>query len=494
MTINPHNRLRNSFAEVVKRQAGELAELAREAQSDPDIREALSFELERIAGTAQSLGLTPIERAARAALAAGDDQAYLHMVEALVDACRALEGVTTLFRPIIVIGVDKPDDLDLAVDLRAAADIGDALAIAQAEDPSAFVVPREQLGALFHRLEGALKAVPVYACGPTGDLGARLEAAVKGAAGYVGTPVRLEKVLDLVRARARDVDPPPYRVLLVESDAETAGTVMEGLKGPDREIRAVSSAEQLLPAMDGFGPELVLLAARGVDFEGAALTSIIHGHDVHGGLPVLFLARPEDMEATALVAGADDIIPRPISLPQLRARVLARLRRTREAEASRVVDRLTGVLSRRALLRSADREIGLVRRTTKPLSVVLVDVDSMGDVNRSSGLGQGDEALRALARLLASTFRETDIIGRVGGDSFAALLPACEARNARRRVDAIRAGLRDWGQGVGLADLDISVGIADTQETVNDVMARADRALLQARNEGGGRTCVDGDL
>lgn len=493
MTMNPQNRLRNSFAEVVKRQAGELAELARDAQADPDVREALSFELDRIGGTAASLGLTPIERAAKAALAAGDDEAFLEMVERLVDACRALEGVATLFRPVIVVGVEAPDDLDLAVDLRAAADVPEALALAEAEDPSAFVVPHDQLDEIFGRLEGALKAVPVYACGPARELPLRLEAARKGAAGFVGTPVRLHRVLDLVRARAREADPPPYRVLLVESEDETAAVVTDALDGPNRVVRRVTRAGELLETMDDFGPELILLAAQGEDFDGASMASVVHGHDIYGGVPVLFLARERDLGATALVAGADDIIQKPVSAPQLRARVLARLRRTREAEAARVEDRLTGVLSRRALLRLADREIGLARRTGNPLSVVLVDVDSMGDINASLGLGRGDDVLRAMSRMLLTTFRETDVVGRVGGDSFAILLPACPAKFARRRIDSMRNPLRSWGGEQGVDELEISVGVADTINSIADVLARADRALLQARNEGGGRTCVDGE-
>lgn len=494
MSMNPHNRLRNSFAEVVKRQAGELAELARDALNDPDVRDALSFELERMAGTAASLGLTPIERAARTALLAEDPQHFLERVERLVEACRALEGVATLFRPVIVIGVDSGDDLDLAVDLRAAADVTEALAVAEAEEPSAFVVPHGELQALFSRLEGSLKAVPVYACGPADDLGRRLDSAVKGAAGYVGTPVRLERVLDLVRSRAREPDPPPYRVLVVESDPETAGIVVEALSGPEREIRQVAHAADVLPAMDGFGPELVLLASRGIDFEGAAIASVIHGHDVHGGVPVLFLATQAEGEATALVASADDIVRKPVHPQALRTRVLNRLRRIRDAEAARVDDRLTRTLSRRSLLRTADREIGLARRTGKPLSVVLVDVDSMGEINRRHGLGVGDQVLRALAQALQRTFRETDVVGRAGGDSFGVLLPACEARHARKRIESLRAPLRSWGDEHGISELDISVGIADTGDGEADVMARADRALLQARNEGGGRTHVDGAL
>ena len=495
MTINPHNRLRNSFAEVVKRQAGELAELARDARHDPDVREALCFELDRIGGIAASLGLTPIERAARAALSAGDDEAFLEMVHRLVEACRGLEGVTPLFRPVIVIGLTRVNADDLAVDLRAASDISEALALAEAEDPGAFVVPYDRQAQLQERLTGALKAVPIFAVGPPGDLERRLSAARLGAAGYLGAPVRLDRVLDQVRARAQDVDPPPFRVLVLEPDLDAGRTVVDALGGPGRQVQALGSVAELLPALDRFRPELVLLASSGLggDVDVADLAALIHGHDLHGGVPLLVMAQEEDLDRIAMVASADDVVRKPVSPGALRVRVMARLRRHRDAEAGRVVDRLTGILSRRALLRAADREIGLVRRTGQLLSAVLVDVDSMGDVNKRGGLGVGDEVLAGLARLMSRTFRETDLVGRVGGDSFCVLMPACGTANAVKRIDSVREPFHALGRDLGLSDIDFSVGVADTTEGISDVLARADRALLQARNDGGGRTRIDRD-
>lgn len=493
MTINPHNRLRNSFAEVVKRQAGELAELARDARHDPDVREALCFELERIAGTAASLGLSPIERAARAALATTEAEPFLDLVLHLVEACRSLEGVTPLFRPIVVIGLTRVKADDLAVDLRAAADVAEALALADAEDPGAFVVPWDRLTALQERLSGALKAVPVFVVGPPADLDLRLQAARAGAVGYLGAPVRLDRVLDVVRARAEDVDPPPFRILVFEPDEAAAEHILSALEGPGRKVWGVRSTAELLTTLDRNRPELVLVAASGLDVDLADVAAVLHSHDVHAGLPLLVMAHDHELERISMVASADDVVRRPISAGALRVRVLGRLRRHRAAEASRVVDRMTGLLSRRSLLRAADREIGLVRRTGRPLSVVLVDVDSMGDLNQRGGLAVGDEVLVGMARLLGRTFRETDLVGRVGGDSFCALLPACGTADAVRRIESMRAGLHELGRELGLSDIDVSVGVADTTESIGDVLARADRALLQARNDGGGRTRIDRD-
>ncbi|MCB9780690.1 MAG: diguanylate cyclase [Alphaproteobacteria bacterium] len=491
MPMNPKNRLRNSFAEVVKRQAGEIAELARDAQGDLDVRDALAFELDRVASTASSLGLLPIERAARAALAAEDDAAFLELTQQLVDATRALEGVQPLFRPVVVIGVKTPVRDDIAVDLRTSPDIEGALALADAEDPAAFVVPAKRLGELFERLEGALKAVPVFAAGRGTDLELRMDAVRLGAAGYVGTPVDLDAVLDLVRARAREVDPPPYRVLVVEPDDVHAQQLLDSLQGPEQEVTRVRDGATMLATLDRFRPELVLIAGRGPNHDGALLAQVIHAHEAHGGIPVLLMIDGDEVDRQALVASADDVVHKPWSPTQLRARVLARLRRAREVELSRVVDRLTCTLSRRAMLRAADREIGLARRANKPLSAVLIDIDSMSELNRRVGLGGGDEVIRGVASVLLETFRDTDVVGRVGGDSFCVLMPACVGFDARKRVESLRPLLHQWGEEAGFPDVDISVGIADTRHHEADVLARADRALLQARNGGGGRTVVD---
>ena len=495
MTINPQNRLRNSFSEVVKRQAAELVELAREALEDSASRDALCFELERISGTASSLGLRQVERAARSALSAGDDESLLQRIDQLAEICRALEGISPLFRPIIVTGLAGVKADDLAVDLRAAADVDEALGIAEAEDPGAFVVPHDRLDRLRERLSGPLRAVPIFVVGPAGDLQRRLRAVSMGAAGYLGAPARLDRVLDYVRMRCGAQDEPARRVLLVEADPVVGAQVADLLSGPDCDTVRIPDLEGVLAALDRHRPDLVLLSTEAPalspgGLDPAAITRMIQSHDVHGSVAVLLLAEKEQLQRLSLVAGADDILLKPADPQVLRTRVMDRLRRQRQLDGERVVDRLTGVLSRRAMLRAADREIGLCRRTGQLLSVVLFDVDSMGDLNNRLGPAVGDAVLAGLARILTRTFRETDILGRVGGDSFGALLPACAAADAKRRVELMREGLAALGAEQGCAELEISVGIADTTVDISDVMARADRALLQARGDGGGRTVL----
>lgn len=489
MPIHPQNRLRNSFAEVVKQQAAELVALSQEALTDPATREALDFELERIAGTAASLGLPVIERAARAAQGAASDASLLDRIARLAEACRRLEGISPIFRPVIVIGLSGVRADDLAVDLRAAADLGEALALAEAEEPAAFVVAHDQQDGLRQRLSGALRAVPIFVVGPEGDLAARVRASARGAVGYLGAPARLDRVLDHVRARSGPLDEAPRRVLVLDRDPEAARSLISML-GAGLEALAWSDPATVLQALDRHRPDLFLMSNDLGALDPAALILALRSHDLHGSMAILVLADRQDEGRLSLVTAVDDLILRPVDPDRLRSQLHARLRQQRMLDGERVVDRLTGLYSRRALLRAADREIGLCRRTGQLLSVVLLDVDSMGELNRRVGSATGDAVLAGLGRLLARTFRETDVLGRVGGDSFGVLLPACSAHNARRRVEAMRGALRELAAEHGAGEVDVSVGVADTTLDISGVMARADRALLQARADGGGRTLI----
>lgn len=488
MTLNPQNRLRNSFSEVVKRQAAELVELAREALRDPATRDALEYELSRISGTASSLGLGQVERAAEAALAAADDASLLARIDQLVEVCRGLEGISPIFRPIIVIGLSGVKADDLAVDLRAAADIGEALGLAESEDPGAFVVPHDRLEQLQQRMSGSMRTVPIFVVGPAGDLQRRIAAVNQGAAGYLSAPARLDRVLDHVRTRCSIAGQPAPRVLVMDRDRAAGVAIAGQLQGSDCIASHIETADALLSALDGFRPELVLLSTTPDTVDCVTLTRVIQSHDTHGSVAVMLLAEASEQDRLTLVAGADDILVKPVDPNLLRTRVMDRLRRQRQVDAERVVDRLTGLSSRRALLRAADREIGLCRRSGQVLSVVLLDVDSMSDLNRRHSPAVGDQVLAGVGRILSRTFRETDLVGRVGGDSFGALLPACLANDALRRVESVREKIGMLGVELGCPELDVSVGIADTTPGISEVMARADRCLLQARSDGGGRS------
>ena len=171
--------------------------------------------------------------------------------------------------------------------------------------------------------------------------------------------------------------------------------------------------------------------------------------------------------------------------------------------ASRV-DSKTGLLNAGTWEREAASEVARAVRTHTPLAVALIDIDHFKAVNDSFGHLAGDKALREVARTLTIFLREYDLVGRFGGEEFALLLPQAKAVDAYRIAERIRAHISAMpidvhdDPGAEPVRLSISIGVAalgarwdsGTGGQLTDLLAAADAALYQAKQNGRDRVCV----
>jgi diguanylate cyclase (GGDEF)-like protein len=155
-----------------------------------------------------------------------------------------------------------------------------------------------------------------------------------------------------------------------------------------------------------------------------------------------------------------------------------------------MTDLLTGLFNRRAFLEAADRLIVQRGRRSLPVSVLLFDLDHFKSINDRFGHAVGDEALKVFARAASENMRATDIVGRLGGEEFVAILPgnAAEAKLVAERVRAAFqiAGMEIASHRMGAT---VSIGLASTLAPVeiDPLLARADAALYRAKNNGRNR-------
>lgn len=159
-------------------------------------------------------------------------------------------------------------------------------------------------------------------------------------------------------------------------------------------------------------------------------------------------------------------------------------------------DQLTGLLNRGATYRRFRTLLALARRGGRPLAVIVADGDNFKSCNDRGGHGYGDIVLRTLADTLKECVRESDVVGRLGGDEFLVLLADTPeegaARFCRRVVKAIEARQAGWTL-PGRVDLplpSLSMGIAVYPQHGADVetlLHVADRAMYEAKTEGAGR-------
>ncbi len=160
---------------------------------------------------------------------------------------------------------------------------------------------------------------------------------------------------------------------------------------------------------------------------------------------------------------------------------------------SATTDELTGLHNRRFFMHSLDIEVARARRSGIPLSVAVADVDHFKRVNDKYGHAGGDEVLRALARIFEAIMRTGDVVGRLGGEEFAILMPDTDEIQARIACERLRGAIAGrkirlpGGEEIGIT---LSTGIAllvpgdDRDKLVN----RADLALYSAKE--GGRNQV----
>lgn len=148
-------------------------------------------------------------------------------------------------------------------------------------------------------------------------------------------------------------------------------------------------------------------------------------------------------------------------------------------------DKLTGLHNRRAFDELLEREMSRARRTGEPLALALLDLDRFKAYNDTHGHQRGDELLATAAGAWRSTLRDVDVLARWGGEEFVALLPDVQApATVESVVDRLRAATP--------FDQTCSAGIAvwDGEESAAELVARADRALYQAKESGRDRSVL----
>lgn len=157
-------------------------------------------------------------------------------------------------------------------------------------------------------------------------------------------------------------------------------------------------------------------------------------------------------------------------------------------------DHLTGVANRRAFFEAAELELQRNRRAPRPTALILVDADHFKGINDRHGHPGGDAVLRQLGLVLTATFRQVDVVARIGGEEFAVLLPSSTLAGAAAVAERLRQVVQAQVvafEGASIS-LTVSAGVAASDGVDLDLetlMKRADRALYAAK--AGGRNRVE---
>jgi diguanylate cyclase (GGDEF)-like protein len=164
------------------------------------------------------------------------------------------------------------------------------------------------------------------------------------------------------------------------------------------------------------------------------------------------------------------------------------------------MDAKTGLLNAGSWRHEAEAEFFRALRNRVPLALVMVDIDHFSSVSETAGQQAGDQVLRGMARTLTDNLQGAGIVGRLGGEEFAVLLPGVGEADARRLAERLRDHIA--GEPVAIEDgshagfvfrLTVSIGIAvldHSRQALAELIGAADVALSEAKNTGRNRVCV----
>jgi diguanylate cyclase (GGDEF)-like protein len=209
-------------------------------------------------------------------------------------------------------------------------------------------------------------------------------------------------------------------------------------------------------------------------------------------LGVLTLADRADLQP---FTRSDLTVARAMAAPASLALVSSRLAdQAKELAHAAAVDPLTGLFNRRYFETRIDEEIQRARRYSLDLALLVIDADDFKALNDLLGHLVGDRVLRAMSDTLRRSVRAFDVCTRFGGEEFAILMPGSSAASALQSAERIRQRIADYKFDPALVpptrQPTISVGVAvlKADNTAQDLISRADRALYVAKADG--KNCV----
>jgi len=214
-------------------------------------------------------------------------------------------------------------------------------------------------------------------------------------------------------------------------------------------------------------------------------------------LPVIIVTGHGSIEIAveSMQAGAADFVTKPVPAAVLHLRIQKALEHARTRRLAST-DGLTEVYNHRTFQERLSQEIARADRYSRPLSLLMIDVDHFKVYNDTYGHPQGDIVLQDLARLLREMSRTSDTVARYGGEEFAIILPETDSVGAQKIGQRLREQVEGYlFPGKELmpgGTLTISIGVATHAPagSRDALLQAADTALYTAKHEGRNRVCV----
>lgn len=293
------------------------------------------------------------------------------------------------------------------------------------------------------------------------------------------------------------------KVLLVEDSPSTVAYYSKVLEPLGLQIEHCQSAEEAIELFASNHYDLVItdymLAGTKTGF--AVIRAVRQSPGKRATTPILAISALDDTarKIEILRNGANDYVGKPVVAEELEVRVsnllhMQKLVRGLEAQHQAMKelamrDPLTSLCNRHHLSEELPGLLAEAQESGKPLSMVVLDIDHFKQINDKHGHKTGDQVLESVAKTLHGICRKEDLLARVGGEEFVAVLPGVGLAEAVIRAETTRVQIAtSKPQGIPVT-VSLGVTVMSGKETYDDLFRRADDAMYRAKL--GGRNRVE---
>lgn len=419
------------------------------------------------------------------------------------DSSKSIIGELADRKPRIAIIDDQPavgqyicqslEDFVLNVDYY---DSIDAFLIREKADPVDLIVldvvmPDVTQEEVFEFATDMIKdGVKVISCSATFTFETRLLAVRANVSDYIVKPVntyvlveKIAKTLQLQRKKR-------YHVVIVD-DQEVMGEFYKTiLEETGCIVTFFSNAKDLFMVLDDIDPDMFLLDLIMPEVDGLEVARMIRQEHKFDFAPILFITGEDSIQGrlAAIDAGADDVILKSSSTQAITQQVSTRLDRASEVKAFVSRDPLTGVLNHGQIVEKANQTLRNSKKNKVQSAIAVIDADHFKQVNDKYGHLSGDKVLTSLGQLLSNSIKDTDFVGRYGGEEFVIVFHQCNLKEAAKRIQTIKnifAKMR-FQSSSGEFSVTFSGGVCNLSDydNIQESLSMADKALYKAKENG----------
>ena len=295
-----------------------------------------------------------------------------------------------------------------------------------------------------------------------------------------------------------------HRILVVDDDEVIRIMMKQLLETSEFQCDVARDGREAIKMVSESHHDLIILDVSMPNMDGFEVCRILREEEASSDIPIIFLSAKAELEdrMKGFQMGADDYVPKPFSYDELVARIKVSLRKverlerekrkTETLELQTRCDETTGLFNRKYFDRASKEEIHKCTVNGSPLSLILIDIDRLNEINTARGFHQGNHTIVQIAHLIQQVCASKCLLAHYEGGTFALLVPGSDRKQSENLAEEFRRLVENTAIDAypsGILKVTITIGVVewDMKDSSDRLMRRAEDALHSAKKLGRNR-------